>query len=59
MAVDIRGAGVTLRTDDADATVRALVAHQVPFRDLEVVGADLESAFMKLVAADGDRRSTH
>jgi ABC-2 type transport system ATP-binding protein len=59
MAVDIRGAGVTLQTDDADATVRALVAHQVPFRDLEVVGADLESAFMKLVAADGDRRSTH
>ena len=54
-SVDIRGAGVTLQTDDADATVRAMAGRHIPFRDLEVVGADLERAFIKLLAANGER----
>ena len=54
-SVDIRGTGVTLQTDDADATVRALAGRQIPFCDLEVVGADLERAFIKLLAANGEQ----
>jgi ABC-2 type transport system ATP-binding protein len=46
--VDVRGEDVSILSHDADATVRALVAHDVAFRDLEVTGADLESAFLRL-----------
>ncbi len=49
---------VTLKTSDADATVRALVAAGIPWRDLEVRGASLEDVFLSLVEhgeTGGDR----
>ena len=46
--VEVRGTSVRLVSLDADATVRALVAHKVPFRHLEVTGAGLEEAFIAL-----------
>ena len=50
--VMVRGAGVTVDSLDADATVRALVRSGVPFRDLEVTGADLEDAFVALTGCE-------
>jgi ABC-2 type transport system ATP-binding protein len=41
----------SLTSRDADATVRALVERGVPFRHLEVTGADLDAAFLALTAA--------
>ena len=38
----------TLLTADADAVVRDLVRHGVPFRDLEVRSASLEEAFLAM-----------
>jgi ABC-2 type transport system ATP-binding protein len=58
--VEVHGKGVTLVSLDADATVRALVRHQVAFRDLEVRGAALEDAFVALTEggrASYDRRA--
>lgn len=43
---------VTLDSLDPDATVRDLVAKRVRFRDIEVVGADLERAFFFLTAGE-------
>lgn len=43
-----RGAGIELTTTDADATVAALFDAGLTPRALEVVGADLESAFVAL-----------
>ena len=40
----------SLTSLDADATVRALVERDVPFRHLEVAGADLAAAFLALTA---------
>lgn len=40
---------VTLKTSDADATVRALVASGMDWRGIEVRGASLEDVFMQLV----------
>ena len=40
---------VTLKTRDADATVRALAASGVAWRDIEVRGPSLEDVFMNLV----------
>ena len=48
---DLQGDTVRLRTSDTDATVRALVHGSIPFRDLEIGGADLEEAFLSLVHA--------
>ena len=48
--VEVRGTGVTLDSLDADATVRALVQHNVAFTDLEVTGAGLEEAFVSLTS---------
>jgi ABC-2 type transport system ATP-binding protein len=47
---ELHGADVTLRTDDADATVAAVYAAGLAIRDLEVTGADLESAFVALTS---------
>jgi ABC-2 type transport system ATP-binding protein len=47
-AVDLRGPSVTLRTTDAEATVRALFAGRDRVPDIEVHGADLEDAFLAL-----------
>jgi len=57
--VDVQGRGVTLGSLDADATVRALVRHQVAFSDLEVTGGALEDAFVALTehGCPSDRRS--
>ena len=46
--VERHGQTVTLHSLDADATVRALVASGIAFRDLEVAGAGLEEAFVAL-----------
>jgi ABC-2 type transport system ATP-binding protein len=48
--VERRGDGVSLRTRDADETVRALVTSGVDFRHLEVAGADLDTAFLALTS---------
>jgi len=47
---EIHGSSVSLRTADADATVRALYASGLPIRDLEVTGANLEAAFLALTS---------
>jgi ABC-2 type transport system ATP-binding protein len=49
---------VTLKTADADATVRDLVASDIAWHDLEVRGASLEDVFMALVGsgANGGNR---
>lgn len=46
--VELRGSYVSLRSLDSDATLRDLVRRQVPFRDLELAGADLQEAFVAL-----------
>jgi ABC-2 type transport system ATP-binding protein len=43
------GERVTLHTSDADATVRALVASSIPWKELEVKSNDLEEIFITLV----------
>ncbi len=48
--VEYRGEIVTLESADADATVVALCRREVPFRELEVGGADLEAAFLALTS---------
>jgi ABC-2 type transport system ATP-binding protein len=53
--VAVCGTGVALDSLDADATVRALVAAGVDFRDLEVTGAGLEEAFVALTRCDRAR----
>lgn len=47
-AVAAHGGSVTLRTTNAEATVRALVRARHSTPDLEVTGADLEDAFLAL-----------
>jgi ABC-2 type transport system ATP-binding protein len=46
--VEVRGSSVTLRTTDAEITVRALLAARDRTPDLEVTGTDLEEAFLAL-----------
>ncbi len=48
--VESRGDLVTLETTHSDATVRDLVASDIPWSDLEVRGARLEDVFLSLVA---------
>jgi ABC-2 type transport system ATP-binding protein len=48
--VDVHGDAVRLSTTDGDGTVRALFATDLPVRDLEVTGADLEDAFIALTS---------
>jgi ABC-2 type transport system ATP-binding protein len=50
--VAIHGADVTLTTVDADATIPALYKADLPLRDLNVTGADLEDAFVALTSAE-------
>lgn len=47
--VEIYRDRVTLKTADADATVRALVGSGIAWRDIEARGASLEDVFMTLV----------
>ncbi|HEX5120608.1 MAG TPA: ABC transporter ATP-binding protein [Pseudonocardiaceae bacterium] len=46
--VELHGSSVTLRTADAETTVRALLLARDRTPDLEVTGADLEDAFLAL-----------
>jgi len=48
---EVHGREVLLTSTDSDKTVRALCLNEVPFRDLEVVGAALEDAFVALTSA--------
>ena len=48
--VVVKGARVTLHTDDADATVTNLVHSGRSFAGLEVTSAGLESAFLALTS---------
>ena len=50
--VEVRGTGVSMESLDADATVTDLVRRKIPFRDLEVVPAGMEEAFVALIAED-------
>ena len=50
---------VTLKTSDADATVRALVASGVAWRDIEVRGASLEDVFLNLVGNGNGNGNGH
>jgi len=50
--VEVHGKGVTIDSLDADATVKALVRKQIPFRDLEITGAGLEEAFVALTRCE-------
>jgi len=52
-AAEAHGDGVTLQSSDSDSTLRALLAAEPAARDVEVAGADLESAFLTLT---GDPR---
>ncbi|GAA1602954.1 ABC transporter ATP-binding protein [Catellatospora bangladeshensis] len=51
--VRLRGERAMLSCDDSDATVRALLADGRGWRNLEIVGAGLEEAFLTLTATPG------
>ena len=57
-AVEQDGDLVTLKTSDADATVRAVIASGIGWHDLEVRSASLDDVFMTLVDGSGDAGST-
>src|SRR5262245_20950197 len=50
-AADRRGDSVTLTSSDSDVALRALLNRFPEARDIEVVGAGLEEAFLELTAA--------
>ena len=54
---DLRGDAVALSCADSDAALRALLGQFPAARDIEVLGAGLEEAFMALTADDND--TTH
>jgi ABC-2 type transport system ATP-binding protein len=51
VSVDRRGAAITLRCNDSDAAIRALLTQYPTARDIEISGAGLEEAFLELTAA--------
>ncbi|PZG19487.1 ABC transporter ATP-binding protein [Nonomuraea aridisoli] len=51
--VSVEGRAVTLRTNDSDATLRALFAAYEGVRDVRLEGTDLESAFVTLTGGRG------
>ncbi len=51
-ACERHGDDVTLRSSDTDATIRAIYAGNLPILNLEVTGADLETAFLALTGSD-------
>jgi ABC-2 type transport system ATP-binding protein len=50
--VAVEGDWVTVRTDDADATVRALAAGPLPWRDLSVIPPSLDDSFLRLTSEE-------
>jgi len=57
LTADLRGDAVALSCADSDAALRALLGQFPAARDIEVLGAGLEEAFMALTADDND--TTH
>lgn len=53
--VEVCGTGISIDSLDADATIRDLVRRDVGFRDLEIIGAGLEQAFVALTGCLGDQ----
>jgi ABC-2 type transport system ATP-binding protein len=53
--VEVCGTGVSIDSLDADATIRDLVGRGVGFRDLEIIGAGLEQAFVALTGCLGEQ----
>jgi ABC-2 type transport system ATP-binding protein len=51
---DLRGDAVVLHCSDSDAAIRALLAGYPSARDIEVLGAGLEEAFLQLTGEDPD-----
>ncbi len=49
---DRRGDAVVLHCSDSDAAIRALLADYPDARDIEVIGAGLEEAFLQLTGDD-------
>ncbi len=49
---DVHGDSITLECTDSDATVRALLRDFPTVRDLEITGAGLEAAFLRLTGDD-------
>jgi ABC-2 type transport system ATP-binding protein len=49
-----RGEGIVLACSDSDAAVRALLAAYPAVRDLEILGAGLEEAFVRLTGGEAD-----
>jgi ABC-2 type transport system ATP-binding protein len=50
--VTIEGDRVTIRTDDSDATVRALAADPLPWHDLSVIPPSLDDSFLQLTSEE-------
>ena len=57
-SADRHGDAVTLICADSDAAIRALLAAHPQARDIEIAGAGLEDAFLRLTADDGAELST-
>jgi ABC-2 type transport system ATP-binding protein len=53
-SADRRGAAVTLRCTDSDATIRALLGRFETASDIEIAGAGLEEAFLELTGGEAD-----
>lgn len=51
-SVDQRGEAVVLHCSDSDAAIRALLAAYPTARDIEILGAGLEEAFLQLTGDD-------
>ena len=49
-----RGAAVVLACTDSDAAIRALLESYPGARDIEITGAGLEEAFLRLTGANGE-----
>jgi ABC-2 type transport system ATP-binding protein len=52
--MEVDGERITLKTSDADASVRHLMASGIAWQDLEVRGATLEDVFLALVGNGGN-----
>ena len=51
-SVTVDGGWVTVRTDDSDATVRALTAARLPWQDLSVIPPSLDDSFLQLTSEE-------
>ena len=57
-AVDVNGDRATIESTDPDATARALLRSDLDVRDLEIAGANLESAFLALTGDHDHQEAT-